>query len=63
MTGDTANGRSISVVSRFLPRNSNFAIAQAAESPNTRLAGTAMAAAKQRQAERRERLGLDDGCG
>ena len=45
MTGDTANGRSISVVSRFLPRKSNLAIAQPAQTPNTRFNGTAIAAA------------------
>ena len=45
ITGETANGRSISVVSSCLPRKSNFAIAQPAHTPNSRLAGTAMAAA------------------
>ena len=45
MTGDTANGRSISVVSRFLPRKSNLAMAQPAQTPNTRFNGTAIAAA------------------
>ena len=44
MTGETANGRSISVISRLLPRNSNLAIAQAAATPKTRFSGTAMAA-------------------
>src|SRR5580704_6169440 len=44
MTGDTANGRSISVINVLLPRNSNLAIAHAAATPNTRLHGTAMAA-------------------
>ena len=44
MTGDTANGRSMSVINVLLPRNSNLAIAQAAATPNTRLKGTAMAA-------------------
>ncbi len=44
ITGDTANGRSISVISTLLPRNSNLAMAQAAATPNTRFAGTAMAA-------------------
>ena len=44
MTGDTANGRSMSVIKVLLPRNSNLAIAQAAATPNTRLKGTAMAA-------------------
>ena len=46
ITGDTANGRSISVVSRFLPRKSNLAIAHPAQTPNTRFAGTAIAAAR-----------------
>ena len=46
ITGDTANGRSISVISSLLARGSrNFAIAQPAQTPNTRLAGTAIAAA------------------
>ena len=45
MTGLTENGKSISVSSRFLPRNSNLAIAHAAASPKTRLSGTEMAAA------------------
>ena len=44
MTGDTENGRSISVVRKALPLNSNLAIAQAAATPKTRLSGTAMAA-------------------
>ena len=44
ITGDTANGRSIRVISRFLPRNSNFAMHQAAATPKTRLSGTAIAA-------------------
>ncbi len=44
MTGETANGRSISVISRLLPRNSNFAMAQAAQMPKTVLAGTTIAA-------------------
>ena len=34
ITGETENGRSISVISRRLPRNSNFAIAHAAATPN-----------------------------
>ncbi len=37
MTGLTENGRSISVIRKVLPRKSNFAIAQAAITPNTRL--------------------------
>ena len=44
MTGDTENGRSISVVSNCLPRKSNLAINHAAATPNTRLSGTATAA-------------------
>ena len=44
MTGDTANGRSISVTSRLLPRNSKRAIAQAAQMPKTVLTGTTIAA-------------------
>ncbi len=44
MTGDTENGRSISVSNRFLPRNSNLAMAHAAATPNTTLSGTAIAA-------------------
>ena len=43
-TGETANGRSISVMSRLLPRNSNFAMAQAAQMPNTVFTGTTIAA-------------------
>ena len=44
-TGETENGRSISVISRLLPTNSNLAIAQAAHTPNTRFRGTAIPAA------------------
>jgi hypothetical protein len=44
MTGETENGRSISVVRNALPLNSNLAIAQAAATPKTRFRGTAMAA-------------------
>ena len=44
MTGETANGRSISVISRFLPRKSKRVIAHAAASPKITLSGTAMAA-------------------
>src|SRR5271165_1678730 len=43
MTGDTANGRSISVVRTLFPGNLNFAIAQAAATPNATLAGTTIA--------------------
>ena len=45
MTGETENGRSISVSSRFLPRKSNFAIAHAAATPKTRFIGTEIPAA------------------
>ena len=41
MTGDTLNGRSMSVTRRFLPRNSKRAIAQEAARPNRTLSGTA----------------------
>src|SRR5258706_11878345 len=44
ITGDTANGRSMSVMSTVLPRKSNLAIAQAAAMPNTRFDGTEIAA-------------------
>src|SRR5258708_2079885 len=44
ITGETAKGRSIKVMSRFLPVNSNFATAQDAARPKTTLAGTAIAA-------------------
>ena len=43
MTGDTAKGRSISVVRRLLPGNLNFEMAQAAAMPKTTLAGTTIA--------------------
>ena len=41
----TLKGKSISVSSTFLPRKSNLAMAQAADTPKTRFAGTLMAAA------------------
>ena len=44
ITGLTENGRSISVISTVLPGKSNFAIAQAATTPNTRLRLTEIAA-------------------
>src|SRR5450631_170311 len=44
MTGLTENGRSISVVRKVLPANSNLAMAQAAIRPNTRLIETDIAA-------------------
>ncbi len=43
-TGETAKGRSIAVISSDLPRNSKFAIAQAAAMPKTALTGTEIAA-------------------
>jgi hypothetical protein len=46
MTGLTEKGRSISVIRKLLPLNSNLAIAQAAQRPKTRLSGTAMAATR-----------------
>ncbi len=39
ITGETANGRSISVVKKLLPRNSNLAMHQAAARPKIVLAG------------------------
>ena len=44
MTGETAKGRSMRVMSTFLPRNSNFEMHQAAAIPKTRFTGTAMLA-------------------
>ena len=44
MTGETANGRSMRVMSTLLPRNWNLVMHQAAAMPKTTLAGTAMAA-------------------
>jgi len=43
-TGDTASGRSISVMRMLLPRNSNLAIHHAAVMPKTVFNGTTMAA-------------------
>ena len=43
-TGDTENGRSISVMRMGLPGNSNLAIAHAAANPNRTFSGTVMAA-------------------
>ena len=51
ITGETASGRSMSVIRKLLPRNSNLAIAQAAASPNTVLSGTTTAAVSQREAD------------
>ena len=45
-TGETENGRSMSVIRKALPRKSNLAIAQAAAMPKTALSGTAMAATR-----------------
>ena len=44
ITGETANGRSISVIRTFLPGNSNLEMHHAAATPKTRLSGTAIAA-------------------
>ena len=46
MTGETPKGRSIRVMSAFLPGNSNFAIAQDAANPKMRLSGTATPAVR-----------------
>ena len=43
-TGETENGRSIRVISRLLPLNSNLAIAHEAARPNATFAGTEIAA-------------------
>ena len=45
ITGETENGRSISVSSRLLPRKSNLVTAQATAMPKMALSGRAMAAA------------------
>ncbi len=45
ITGDTENGRSIRVISRLLPRNSNLLTAHAAATPKMVFSGTAIAAA------------------
>ena len=45
MTGEIENGKSISVSKTFLPRKSNFAIAQAAQTPKTQFSGTEIPAA------------------
>src|ERR1019366_5586292 len=44
-TGETAKGKSIRVIRRLLPTNSNLASTHAADTPNTRFSGTAMPAA------------------
>src|SRR5690606_29860004 len=46
MTGETEKGRSIRVMRKDFPLNSNFAIAHEATRPKTRLAGTEIAATK-----------------
>src|SRR5258706_6043245 len=43
-TGETEKGRSIKVIRKVLPRNSNLAIAHAAAKPNTTFIGTLMTA-------------------
>ena len=43
-TGETENGRSINAVSSVRPGKLNFAIAQAAVTPNTRLSSSAVGA-------------------
>ena len=42
--GETENGRSISVMSSVLPRNSNLAMAHAAARPKITFSGTQMTA-------------------
>ena len=44
ITGDTLNGRSMRVISRFLPGKRYLAISQAAATPNTVFSGTTIAA-------------------
>ena len=60
ITGDTLNGRSISVISALLPRNRYFAISQAAATPNTRFSGTQIAAVSSVSRIAAQRLGLGD---
>jgi len=45
ITGDTENGRSMSVIRKLFPLKSNLAMAQAAATPNTRFRGTLIPAA------------------
>ncbi len=45
ITGDTANGRSISVIKMFLPGKSNLVIAHAAATPKMQFIGTEIPAA------------------
>ena len=56
MTGDTANGRSISVVSRFLPRKSNLAIAHAGADAEHQVRRHRDRRREQRQLQRRNRV-------
>ena len=58
ITGLTENGRSINVIRKVLPRKSNFVIAQAAITPNTRLSVDGNRRHQQRQPDRRQRLRL-----
>lgn len=44
MTGETEKGKSINVINRCLPRNSNFVMVQAARTPKTVPSGTQTAA-------------------
>ena len=60
MTGETENGRSISVIRKLLPLKSNLAIAQAAARPKTRLSGTAIAATSSVSRIAAQRVGLGD---
>src|SRR5690606_6407873 len=62
MTGDTENGKSIRVVSRCLPRNSNLAIAQAAATPNTRFSGTEITAVSKVSLIAERASGSDKAC-
>ena len=57
-TGDTENGRSISVIRTLFPGNANLAMVHAAAIPNTRLSGTAIAATSSVSCDRRDGIGL-----
>ena len=59
-TGDTENGRSIRVIRKVLPRNSNLAIAQAAASPKTRFERHDDRRDEEGELDRRERVGLGE---
>ena len=61
MTGETLNGRSISVSSRLLPQKSYLAMSHAAATPKAKFRGTTMPATSKREADRGERLVLQDG--